>query len=214
MLTAPLDPRADVLPVLTFLQGAKTMTAEDLARMVQKCTQSVSIKLHQLSTSTGPCEKAGMLEQIAAVWDSWGQTCSCLIMLGRQDIIERSMNMNLETMADEPAEAAAHQQAQATMLAPMLGLSEQQQEYIAIGMQLYFDLVAAIHQEGQQVYSQMTAATERPNMTTSSSSSRTSVNGSSSERLETLPDAQELLEKQQQLTERLNLLLNKEVGRG
>ena len=96
----------------------------------------------------------------------------------------------------------------------MLGLLEQQQEYIAVGMQLYFDLVAAIHQEGQQVYSQMTAATERPNMTTSSSSSRTSVDGSSSERLETLPDAQELLEKQQQLTERLNLLLNKEVGRG
>jgi hypothetical protein len=147
-----------------------------------------------------------------------------LVMLGRQDIIEKSISINLETMVYQPAEAAAHQQAQAAILAPLLGLSEQQQEYIAVGMQLYFDLVAAIHQQRQQVNSEMTAANEQRPDTTTNSNSRmsddgsrevgTPTSGSSSERLESLPDTQELLEKQQQLTERLNLLLHKEVGVG
>jgi hypothetical protein len=55
--------------------------------------------------------------------------------------------INLETMVSEPAEAASHQAAQAAALVPMLGLSEQQQEFVSIGMQLYYDLLAAIHQE-------------------------------------------------------------------
>jgi hypothetical protein len=118
-------------------------------------------------------------------------------------------------MVSEPAEAASHQAAQAAALVPMLGLSEQQQEFVSIGMKLYYDLLAAVHQERQQINSEMTAA-EGPDVSSRLNSDDSMevgspTSGSSSERLESISDRGELLEKQQGLTGRLALLLHKEV---
>jgi hypothetical protein len=106
----------------------------------------------------------------------------------------------------------------------LLNLSEQQQEVIAVGMQLHYDMLNAVHQERQDINSQMTVLqVERSSGSgngPSSSNNRVEPpqeagspsSGNSSEQLESLPDRQELLEKQQELTSRLNLLLHKEVS--
>ena len=127
--------------------------------------------------------------------------------------------MNLQTKVVEPAEAAHHQQAQATAVMPLLGLSPQQQEFIAVGTQLYYDLLAAIHQERLKINTEMTVADPdqvavgRTSMDDSSVDAGSSTGVSSgSEQLEMLPDRQKLLERQQELTNRLELLLNKEVS--
>lgn len=121
---------------------------------------------------------------------------------------------NLETMAYEPAEAAQHQQAQAAMLVPLLGLSDQQQEFIAVGMRLFYDLLDAVYQERQQISSQMTAVdtSRRTSSEDANMDGGSPASGSSSEQLGTIPDRQEQLEKQQQLTNRLSMLLHKEVS--
>jgi hypothetical protein len=124
--------------------------------------------------------------------------------------------INLETMVSEPAEAASHQAAQAAALVPVLGLSEQQQEFVSIGMELYYDLLAAVHQERQQINSDMTAAEglEASSRLNNDGSMEfgSPTSGSSSEQLESFSDRRELLEKQQGLTSRLALLLHKEVS--
>jgi hypothetical protein len=149
-------------------------------------------------------------------------------MIGRQDVVEKALAMNLETMQPEPAAAASHQAAQATCCLPMLDLSEQQQEFIAAGMGLYFDILHSIHQERQQLNSQMTAAAEEAEAMAAADkqqdsgcrsissgadmASPTCSGSSSGDHHVTLPDRQEQLQKQQQLTSRLNLLLHKEVS--
>jgi hypothetical protein len=127
--------------------------------------------------------------------------------------------MNLQTKVLEPAEAAQHQQTQSIAVVPLLGLSPQQQEFIAVGTQLYYDLLAAIHQERLKINTEMTAADPdqvpvgRTSLDDSSVDTGSSTGVSSgSEQLEKLPDRQKLLERQQELTNRLDLLLNKEVS--
>lgn len=152
-----------------------------------------------------------------------------LVMIGRQDVVEKALAMNLETMQPDPTAAASHQAAQAACCLPMLGLSEQQQEFIAAGMGLYFDILQSIHQERQQLNSQMTAATAEESEAITAAdkqqdsgcrsissgadmASLTCSGSSSGDHHVTLPDRQEQLQKQQQLTSRLNLLLHKEVS--
>lgn len=58
----------------------------------------------------------------------------------------KAHSINLETMTLEPAEAGRHQEQKAAALVPQLQLTEQQLEVIPVGMRLYYDLLAAIHQ--------------------------------------------------------------------
>lgn len=127
------------------------------------------------------------------------------ITSGRQAVLEAAHAVNLETLQPEPAEAAEQQLTQAAVLAPMLGLSEQQQEYIAVGMRLYYDLSASIIQEQKDVQTQLAACEEgmacsQPDRADSSSAACS--NGAS---LTSLVQ----LEKQEGLTNRLNSLLHK-----
>jgi hypothetical protein len=131
--------------------------------------------------------------------------------------------MNLETGVLEPTAASQHQEAQAAALVPTLGLSEQQQELIACGTQLYYDLLASIHKERLEINTSMTAVEPTQEATSSDTNSSNADNSnmdagsasvaSSSEHGLQLAERQELLEKQQQLTDRLSLLLQKEVRR-
>jgi hypothetical protein len=134
-----------------------------------------------------------------------------LIMSGRQSVVEEALAINLETMQPQPAEAAAHQSAQAAVLVPLLRLTEQQQEIVSLGMGLYYDLLAVIHHERQDINSQMSAVDEAAadSGEAGSPSSRASSNRDS--HLQDLPDRRELLQKQEALTNRLDLLLHKEV---
>jgi hypothetical protein len=123
--------------------------------------------------------------------------------------------MNLETGVPEPTKAAKHQEAQAAALVPTLGLSEQQQELIACGTQLYYDLLAGIRREQLAVNTAL-AATEPRQEATGSNTDSSSMGGGSSSGASSSGDGLQLaerLEKQQQLTERLSLLLHKEVSR-
>jgi hypothetical protein len=81
-----------------------------------------------------------------------------LIRLGKQDVLETAHTFNMETMQPEPAEAASHQAEQAALLVPLLGLCEQQQELIAVGLRLYYDLVLEVHTERQSLQVKVAAA--------------------------------------------------------
>jgi hypothetical protein len=138
----------------------------------------------------------------------------------------QSHSINMETFESEPHQAGEMQAAQAVLIVPLLDLSEQQQEVISVGMHLYYDMLNSVHHERQALNSQMTVLQmehSSGNGTGASSSSSNKVeppreagspnSANSSDQIESLPDRQELLEKQQELTSRLNLLLHKEVSR-
>jgi 3-oxoacyl-ACP reductase-like protein len=114
--------------------------------------------------------------------------------------------INLETMVSEPAEAASHQAAQAAALVPVLGLSEQQQELIEVGMRLFYDIVQGIHSEHQSLQLQVASAIQRDG---SDSGTDTSAASGSSGLQDSLFGRRALLENQQQLTSQLSLLLHK-----
>jgi hypothetical protein len=141
-----------------------------------------------------------------------------LIMHGKVDVVEAAMTTNLETMQYEPEAATKHLAAQAAAMVPALQLTEQQQELISVGWGLYSDLVAAIHRDRHEVNSQMTTAFEAPSAhsaaaaadSTCSSLAFTSLH--SRDALQELPQRAARLQQQAALTDRLNLLLHKEVG--
>jgi hypothetical protein len=155
-------------------------------------------------------------------------TCRCLncvfdlILAGKVEVVEVAITTNMETMQNEPAAAAKHQEEQAARLVPLLRLTEQQQELIPIGVRLYYDLLAGIHQERQEINAQMTAVLEADRDVSSSSSSAAAASDSSSiwsgawsatsrAREQHLADRRARLQQHQELTNRLNLLLQKEV---
>lgn len=149
---------------------------------------------------------------------------SSMVLLGSQGVLEHAMCMNLESLQPDPAAAASHQATQAAVLMPTLGLTEQQQEVIAVGVQLYYDLEHAVHQERQELQVQMAAveaAAERAatagHITTSTTSSETDSapdpSAGSPGGMAVLDDlsARSLqLQKQEALTCRLEMLLHKE----
>jgi hypothetical protein len=150
-----------------------------------------------------------------------------LVMIGKVCVVEESMMYNLETMQFEPAAAAAHQIQKYTMLVPLLQLTEQQQELIPIAMELYYDLLAEIHKERQEVHKQMTAVVEAVCADSTSAAAAAAAvfaeGGSSSSRASSaqaahvrdprqlLPDHRMQLQQQEALTNRLDQLLHKEV---
>lgn len=124
------------------------------------------------------------------------------------------MTINLETMQPEPAEAAAHQAEQAAVVVWSLQLTEQQQEIVSVGMGLYYDLLAMVHQERQDINSQRTAVLEAPcadGAPTDSSEGSSASKASRTWDMQNLLDHRGWLEKQEELTNRLDLLLHKEV---
>jgi hypothetical protein len=150
------------------------------------------------------------------------QSAYDLIMSGKVCVVEETAMYNLETMAFEPAAAATHQVKQAATIVPLLQLTEQQKELIPIATQLYYDLLAAIHKERQEVHKQMTAVVEA--VCADSTSSAAGAEGASSsssvgsaqagharDPLQLLPDRRTKLQQQEALTNRLDQLLQKEV---
>lgn len=143
----------------------------------------------------------------------------CLVLLGRQDIVEQAHCINLDTMAFEPAEAAQHQEVQADALIPCLRLSEQQRELVAAAMSLYYELLDSIHRERQEIDVQMTAAGQPRSSSSSGGGSRaapgaagaSTSSSNSGQQMDSLQVQQEQLQVHQELTNRLNLLLHKEV---
>jgi hypothetical protein len=140
-----------------------------------------------------------------------------LVLLGRQDVIEAAQPFNLQTLAIEPEEANQHVTAWPALVVPLLKLSEQQEELTAVGMHLYYEQLAATHQERRDIDQLMTVVVANEHSSSGSSTPEAALGSfsscNSSEQLESLPDRQELLEKQQELISRLNLLLHKEVSR-
>jgi hypothetical protein len=140
-----------------------------------------------------------------------------LIMSGKVDVVEAALTTNLETLANDPAEASAHQAERACMVVPLLQLTEQQQEIIAVGTGLHHDLLAALHRERQDINRQMTAVVEAAGADSSAAHSQTGSSttgsGSSGSMVLTpnLPDRRVQLQRQQDLANRLNTLLHKEV---
>ena len=133
------------------------------------------------------------------------------MLLGRQDVVEQAHCINLDTMAMEPAEAAQHQILQAGALVPCLRLSEQQQELISVAMSVYYELLASIHRERQEIDIQMTAVGQHSSSRDASVAGASS-SSSSSQQVDSLRERQEQLQVHQELTNRLNLLLHKEVS--
>lgn len=154
-----------------------------------------------------------------------------LVLLGKQDVIELAFSINLDTMTCEPAAAASHQAAQAATLVPLLDLSEQQQELIAAGTTLYYDLLQPIHLQRHRVHEELAAVEKEYDVQRDGGGECTSADGhddgdgdakpgavdpgssssgSNSGKLERLSSRQALLHKQQELTSRLSLLLHKE----
>lgn len=140
-------------------------------------------------------------------------------MHGKVDVVEAAVTTNLETMQYEPAAATKHQAAQAAAWVPALQLTEQQQELIPIGLGLYNDLVAVIHRERHELNSQMTAAVDAPSAHSAAAAAAADLTGSSltftshhsRDPLQELPQRAARLQQQAALTDRLNLLLHKEV---
>jgi hypothetical protein len=114
--------------------------------------------------------------------------------------------INLETMVSEPAEAASRQAAQAAALVPVLGLSEQQQEFIHVGMRLYYDIVHMIHSERLSLQLQLASVVQLDGSETGSGRSAASVSNGAQD---SLLGRRMRLAQQQQLTSRLSLLLHK-----
>lgn len=141
-------------------------------------------------------------------------------MHGKVDVVEAAVTTNLETMQYEPEAATKHQAAQAAAWVPALQLTEQQQELIPIGLGLYNDLVAVIHRERHELNSQMTTAVDAPSAHSAAAaaaaadltgSSLTFTSHHSRDPLQELPQRAAQLQQQAALTDRLNLLLHKEV---
>jgi hypothetical protein len=135
---------------------------------------------------------------------------AALFALGRYDVVEKAHAFNLETMQPDAAGAAAHQAEQAVAVIPALGLSEQQREFIAAGMGLYYDLLSAIHAERQQNQGQLAEAdcAAGPSTPLGSAGSQQEPGGT----LESIGSRQQQLQAQQSLAQRLKLLLHKEYG--
>jgi hypothetical protein len=133
-------------------------------------------------------------------------------MNGKQSVLEAAMTINLDTMQPEPAEAAAHQAEQAAVVVRTLQLTEQQQEIVSVGMGIYYDLLAVIHQERQDINNQRTAVPEAPCADGALTDSHGDSPGSrASSSWDMLAERRDWLEKQEALTNRLDLLLHKEV---
>lgn len=138
--------------------------------------------------------------------------CQCSLgMNGKQSVLEAAMTINLETMQPEPAEAARHQAEQASVVVRSLQLTEQQQEIVSVGMGLYYDLLAVIHHERQDINSQMSAVDEAAEDSGEAGSATSRASSTREGSLQDLPDRRERLQKQEALTNRLDLLLHKEV---
>jgi hypothetical protein len=166
---------------------------------------------------------------VMGMYFRYNQCLYDLIMCGKVCVVEEAMMHNLETMQFEPAAATTHQAAQAAALVPLLQLTKQQQELIPVAIELYYDLLAAIHQERQQINSQMTAvvdavaADSAAEAAASASASADAAAGSLGSRVSCskasctrhasldLPDRRVRLQQQEALTTRLNQLLHKEV---
>jgi hypothetical protein len=138
-----------------------------------------------------------------------------LIVAGKVDVVEAAITTNMETMQNEPAAAAKHQQAQAATVVPLLQLTERQQELIPIGVKLYYDLLAVVHQERQEINSQMTAVLEAEKHNNAAAAAAADMcdtcPATSSTQEQDLADRRARLQQQQVLTNRLTLLLDKEV---
>jgi hypothetical protein len=102
-------------------------------------------------------------------------------------------------MQFEPEAALKHQAAQAAVTVSVLGLQEQQEEIIAVGLRLYCDIVGVIHSERAQLQEQMSQLGH----SCSSSNAAAGVMGE-------LGVRHEQLQQQQRLTSRLKVLLHKE----
>lgn len=188
------------------------MTAGEVAKVMCGAIHAASIKLHQAEACQDPSAREGFIRELAAACDRYWHCLISLVMLGRADVAEDAAFMNLETGVPEPTKAAKHQEAQAAALVPTLGLSEQQQELIACGTQLNYDSLAGIRREQLAVNTAL-AATEPRQEATGSNTDSSSTGGGSSSGASSSEDGSQLaerLEKQQQLTERLSLLLHKE----
>jgi hypothetical protein len=140
-----------------------------------------------------------------------------MVVLGRPDVSEAAHCYDLEAMM--PGEVVTTAQLQAKCIAqavPALQLSEQQQELIAVCTHLHFDLLAAVHHERKQVDVQMTSALGQCGIS-SSANTAGSVDSpadpaNSAEQVQPIQHRGGLLDRQQQLTGRLMLLLHKEVS--
>jgi hypothetical protein len=133
-----------------------------------------------------------------------------IIVAGKVDVVEVAITTNMETMQNEPAAAAKHQEEQAARLVPLLQLTDQQQELIPIGVRLYYDLLAGIHQERQEINRQMTAVLEADSGCTAANSCSAS-SATSGTQEQDLTNHRARLQQQQVLINRLSLLLDKEV---
>lgn len=152
----------------------------------------------------------------------YGHLLASFVLLGREDVSERSHHINLDTMVAGEVEATAQQQARlVAQLMPALQLSEQQQELIAVGTHLHYVLVAAVHQERKELDVQMTATLlegSSLSMSTSvdpaSSAGSRAGSGDTTDQMQSIQHRRSVLDRQQQLAARLALLLHKEVRAG
>jgi len=132
---------------------------------------------------------------------------SSIVLLGNEDVAERVTFINLETLQHDAAAASSHLVSQAAVVVPTLGLTEQQQEVITVGMHLYYDLVAVIHQERQDLQTQM-AAVEADR--THGQAGATVSAGSQAGPMDNLSARCLQLRKEEALISRLKQLLHKE----
>jgi hypothetical protein len=124
------------------------------------------------------------------------------------------MTINLNTMQPEPAEAVAHQAEQAAVVVRTLQLTEQQQEIVCVGMGIYYDMLAVIHHKCQDINNQRTAVLEEPCADGALADAHGDSSGgraSSAWDMQDLAERRDWLEKQEELTNQLDLLLHKEV---
>jgi len=134
---------------------------------------------------------------------------SSIVLLGNQHVAERVTFINLETLQHDSAAASSHLVSQAAVVAPKLGLTEQQQEIITVGMHLYYDLQASIHRERQDLQTQM-AAVEADCTHGSDQEGATVSAGSQAGALENLSARRLQLQREEALTTRLKQVLQKE----
>jgi hypothetical protein len=139
-----------------------------------------------------------------------------LIVAGKIDVVETAITTNMETMQEDSAAAARHQAAQAAVVVPLLQLTPQQQELKTIGVKLCYDLLGVVYQERQEISSQMTSVMEAERdakaaaTATADACAAAGLAANGAEKND-LADRCVRLQQQEALTNRLTLLLHKEV---
>jgi hypothetical protein len=139
-----------------------------------------------------------------------------LIVAGKADVVEAAVTTTMDTMQADPAAAARHQAAQAAVAVPLLQLTPQQQELMPVGVKLFYDLLDVVYQERQEINSQMTAVVEaeryaKAAATATADACAAAGPAASSTDGNDLADRRVRLQQQEALTNRLTLLLHKEV---